>query len=588
MLTPSVILIFVTIVFLLSSLYLNWFRPTISFFIAIVVLVLGGILSPTEALMGFANEQLAVIVMLLIISDMFRKSSVVNVVFNKLFNAGQSIGKFKLSMMVAVASFSAFFNNTPLVAMMMPYVNSWSQEKGVSPSQLLIPLSYAAILGGCVTLIGTSTNLIVNGMAIELGLPALSIFDYTAVGLPMLLIGVAYLFFFGKKLLPHYEENKSEEKQSKREYFVETVIKRGSSLINSSVEGAGFRNLSGLYLVEVIRQSRSISPITPDFIFEEEDTLIFAGETDVVKEIKRTELGLTLPKVVERMVDKHSSTNEIVISYNSSLIGKVVKETDFRARFDAAIVAIHRNGERLSGKIGDMVLRAGDVLLVFSGTDFLARTKNNQAFYILTHKEKPEDASVVKVLAVFLALIAAIAVATFTSTPLIIGLGLVLLLGIMLKIMPSNEIRKGLDFDLIVLIAFGLAFGKGMINSGASLFLADTFLTLSAYFSPVFFLMFIFLVTNLLAAYITNKAAVAILFPISIAMAMELGVNPLPFILIVSFGAAANFITPIGYQTNLMVYGPGGYSFKDFLRIGWPLTIIYMVLSALILNYLYL
>lgn len=277
----------------------------------------------------------------------------------------------------------------------------------------------------------------------------------------------------------------------------------------------------------------------------------------------------------------------MVVSFNSSLIRKKVKETDFRARFDAAIVAIHRNGERLSGKIGDMELKAGDVLLVFSGSNFISRAKNNRAFYILSHTEEAEDINVKKVSLVFVALIASVVVSSVSSLSLFLCLACVLLLGILLKIMPLNEIRKGLDFDLIILIAFGLAFGKAMINSGASIYLADGFLLLQNYLNPTLFLMLIFLITNVLAAYITNKAAVAILFPISVSIAMQLGLNPIPFILIVSFGAAANFITPIGYQTNLMVYGSGGYNFKDFMRIGGPLTIIYMVVSAVILGAIY-
>lgn len=588
MLTPSVILILISIVFLLSALYLEWFRPTVVFFIAILFLVIGGVLTPSEALHGFGNEQLAVIILLLIISDIFRKSSVIDVLFNKLFGKSNSLSRFRFSMMLLVASFSAFFNNTPLVAMMMPYVNRWSNQKKVSASKLLIPLSYAAILGGCVTLIGTSTNLIVNGMAVDNGFEPLGIFDFTAVGLPMLILGVLYLSLFGNKLLPSKSTDAEKLYKQSREFFIETMVKSNSPLLGKTVENAGLRNLKGLYLVELIRDEHSITPVSPDEILQEEDTLIFAGETTAVEEISKSDLGLTLPKTVERMIDKKSSINEIVVSFNSSLIGKKVMDTDFRARFDAAIVAVHRNGEKLSGKIGEIELRAGDVLLVFSGSDFLSRTKNNQAFYILTHTEEPEDINVTKVSLVFLSLLASIIISATTTIPLIIGLSVVLMLAIFMKIVPLNEIRKGMDFELIMLIAFGLAFGKAMINSGASLYIADLFMLLNNYVGSIGFLMIMFIVTNILAAYITNKAAVAILFPISIALAADLGFNPIPFILIVSFGAAANFITPIGYQTNLMVYGPGGYSFKDFMKVGMPLTILYMIVSALILNYIYL
>ncbi len=588
MLTTPVILLLATIVFLLSALYLEWFKPTVSFFIAILVFIFGGILTPSEALNGFANEQLAVIVLLLIISDIFKKSSVVNVLFHRLFGRSENVSSFKLGMMTVVASFSAFFNNTPLVAMMMPYTNNWAIKNKVAPSKLLIPLSYAAILGGCVTLVGTSTNLIVNGLAIDAGFKSLSIFDFTTVGLPMMVIGIIYLLLFGNKLLPDTRSTKEDGNKGSREFFVETQIKANSKLINQTVESSGFRALKGLYLVEVVRNDLSFSPVAPDFILRQDDALFFAGETKALEEIKEGSLGLTLPKIVDRLLGEKSSTNEVVVSFNSFLIGQKVKETDFRARFDAAIVAIHRNGERLSGKIGDMELKAGDVLLVFSGSNFISRAKNNRSFYILSHTEEPENINVKKVSLVFSALVFSVILSASTSVSLLLCLACVLLLGILLKIMPLNEIRKGLDFDLIILIAFGLAFGKAMMNSGASIYLADGFLLLQNYLSPTLFLMLIFLITNVLAAYITNKAAVAILFPISVSIAIQLGLNPIPFILIVSFGAAANFITPIGYQTNLMVYGSGGYNFKDFMKIGWPLTLIYMVVSSVILGTVYL
>lgn len=588
MITPSIVLILSVLLFLLAALYFELFRPTVTFLIALFALVLGGVLSPTEAIHGFANEQLVIIVLLLIISDIFKKSSVVDVLFNRLFGTNQSVSFFKLKMMTVVAAFSAFFNNTPLVAMMMPYVNNWATKNEVSVSKLLIPLSFAAILGGCITLIGTSTNLIVNGLAIDAGFTSLSIFDFAWVGLPMLLLGLLYLYFLGDKLLPNKIEETDTLIQTKREFFIETKVKNGSQLIGKTVQSGGFRNLKGLYLVELVRNGKSIAPVSPEERMQVEDTLIFAGETSSVEEIQKQGLGLTLPKKVARMLDNHASMNEIVVSFNSALIGKKVQNTDFRARFDAAIVAIHRNGESLRGKLGEIELRAGDVLLVFSGTDFLSRTKNHQAFYVLTHTEQPEEVNVKKVSLMFAALIASIFLAALSSISLLTCLVGVLLLAIFMKIVPLNEIRKGLDFDLILLIAFGLALGKAMINSGASIYLADLFLFLNPYLGGFGFLMLIFIVTNLLAAYITNKAAVAILFPISTALALELGLNPIPFILIVSFGAAANFITPIGYQTNLMVYGPGAYSFKDFMRIGLPLTLLYMLVSAFVLNYIYL
>ena len=586
MLTFPVFLLLFVLLFLVSALYLEWFRPTVTFFIAVLLLVLGGILTPAEALQGFANEQLAVIILLLVISDIFRKSSIINVIFNRFFGQKKTLKGFSTRMMMIVSVFSSFFNNTPIVAMMMPYVNKWGNTNNISPSKLLMPLSFATILGGCITLIGTSTNLVVNGLAVDAGFEPLGIFDFTLVGLPMLIIGILYLIFFGIKMLPDYKDHMQNLHSQSREYFIETAVLEGSPLIGKSVENAQLRNLKGLYLVEIIRDGRVITPVGPEELLENNDILIFAGDTASIDELSRIEMGLSFPKSCESLVKEKTGVNEVVISYNSGLIGKRVKDTNFRAKFDGAIVAIHRNGEKLGGKIGEVVLRAGDVLLVFSGSDFITRTRTNQSFYILSTVDNNE-VNVTKITVLFTSLLAAIIVAAATNISLLICLSVVLLLAVFMKVVPMNDIRKGLDMDLILLIAFGLALGKAMINSGLAVFVADAILKINTFLNPFLLMMLLFIVTNIMAAYITNKAAVAIIFPISVAIAMELGLPTVPFILIVAFGAAANFITPIGYQTNLMVYGPGGYSFKDFMKIGMPLTIIYMIISSLILTYAY-
>lgn len=586
MISLDIALLLIVLAFLVPALYLEWFRPTVSFFIAVLVLVLAGILSPKEALRGFANEQLAVIVLLLIISDIFKKSSIINVIFNRFFGKKKSLNAFSARMMVSVSVVSSFFNNTPIVAMMMPYVNKWGNANNISPSKLLMPLSFATILGGSITLIGTSTNLVVSGLAVDAGFEPLGMFDFTLVGLPMLVIGILYLVFFGNKKLPNHQDHMESLVNTPREYFIETAVLEGSPLIGKSVEEAQLRNLKGLYLVEIIREGHAITPIGPDDILEDDDILIFAGDTTSIDELSRARMGLSFPKSWESLIKEKAGINEVVISYNSGLIGKRVKDTNFRARFDGAIVAIHRNGEKLKGKIGEVSLRAGDVLLVFSGSDFITRTKTNQSFYILTTVENKE-VNVTKISILFVSLLAAIITSAAAGISLMICLSIVLMLAVFMKVVPMNDIRKGLDLDLILLIVFGLALGKAMINSGAAIFVSDALLSLNHFLNPFVLMMLLFFVTNVMAAYITNKAAVAIIFPISVTIALELGLPVLPFILIVAFGAAANFISPIGYQTNLMVYGPGGYTFKDFMRVGMPLTIIYMIVSALILSYSY-
>lgn len=583
MITFSMALVFAVIIFLLVALYSGKVRAEVSFFIAVTVLTIAGILKPSEVLAGFANVQLAVIMLLLVISDIIRKTDIVDLIFNRLFKGTRSVGGFIFRMMAFVTPVSAFFNNTPLVAMMMPYVYSWSKKNNTSPSKLLIPLSYAAILGGCMTLVGTSTNLVVNGMAVDAGFPSLEIFDFAWVGFPMVIVGTIYLSLFSNKILPSHKDAMDEFKEDWREYFVETEIDANSPLVGKSVAEAGLRKLSGNFLVEIVRKSAIIKPVSPEHILRAGDKLIFTGETESIPELTKPELGLTLPK--ECTAAELSDVVEVVVSYNSWLIGRKVRHTDFRGKYDAAIVAIHRNGEKLSGKVGDIELEAGDVLLLFAGRDFDIRSSGNE-FYIISKKEN-KKVNAKKAIMVVAGVLLSVIISSTTSMSLFACLLILLAISFFTKTLTGSEIKRGINLNMMLIMTFGLALGKAMINSGAAEFMATNILSFAEPYGPVAILGMIFLVTNILASYMTNLAAVAIIFPISVGIAQSLNLPLEPFIMIVAFGGAANFITPIGYQTNLMVYGSGGYSFGDFMKIGLPLTIIYIVLGTLLMAWRY-
>ncbi|HAP68894.1 MAG TPA: SLC13 family permease [Flavobacteriales bacterium] len=583
MISFSMALVFAVIIFLLVALYSGKLRAEVSFFIAVTVLIIAGVLSPSEALAGFANEQLAVIMLLLVISDIIRKTDVINLVFNQLFRGTKTVSGFVFRMVAFVAPTSAFFNNTPLVAMMMPYVYSWSKKNKISPSKLLIPLSYAAILGGCMTLVGTSTNLVVNGMAVDAGFNSLNIFDFAWVGFPMVLVGGIYLALFSDKILPSHKDAMDDFKDGWREYFVETEIEANSPIVGKSVSEAGLRNLSGNFLVEIIRKTAVITPVSPEHILRANDKLIFTGETSSIPELSKPELGLSLPK--ECIASELSDVVEVVVSHNSWLIGRRVKNTHFRGKYDAAIVAIHRNGAKISGKIGSVVIQAGDVLLLFAGRDFDIRATGNE-FYVISKKEnKKVDAK--KAVMVIAGVLLSVVVSANTALSLFSCLLVVLAISFFTKTLTGSEIKRGINLNMMLIMAFGLALGKAMSNSGAAEFIANNILKVAEPFGPVAILGMVFLVTNLLASYMTNLAAVAIIFPISVGIAQSMNLPLEPFIMIVAFGGAANFITPIGYQTNLMVYGSGGYSFNDFMKIGLPLTILYIVIGTLLMSWRY-
>jgi len=582
----DIILIFIVMAFLLVMLYSDRLMPSVSFLIAITVLTIGGVITPSQALSGFANDQLAVIVMLLVLSGVVRRSTMVENLFGRMLPKTLSANTFMAKMMGMVSVSSAFFNNTPLVAMMMPYVYDWCKKKKIAPSRMLIPLSYAAILGGCCTLIGSSTNLIVNGMAIEAGLDSLNIFDFVLVGVPMLLIGIGFLLLFGKSLLPERSDVMDAYVEMSREYLVETVIKPGSELIGKSIVQAQLRNLEGVFLVEIIRHEKVITPVSPEENLEEGDTLIFSGVTSAIDELTKPEMGLSLPKACV-LPQAEGGIAEVVISQNSRLIGQKIKNSDFRGQYDGSILAVHRNRENLSGKIGEIDIRAGDVLLVLTGNDFYKRIEGIQPFYFISKEQELKRIPTTKILILVMGLIGGIvlhATGVFQLfNSLLILLGLVMVMGVM----PVDEIRKEMDFNLIILLALGLSFGRAMIESGAAVYIADLLLKITVPWGKLGIIGGLFLITNLLSAYISNSAVVAIVFPVSIAMANAMGHDVTPYILVICFGAAASFITPIGYQTNLMVYGPGRYSFKDFFRIGLPLTLLYMIVCVGVLTYLY-
>ncbi len=583
------------IAFLIVALYTEIMRPAITFLAAVVLLVVFGVISAEEALHGFANEQLAVIVLLLILANIFSKTRVITTLFKGIFRDSDRPRGFLMKMMSTVGISSAFLNNTPLVAMMMPYVYTWSKKKKLSPSRFLIPLSYASILGGCVTLIGTSTNLIANGLASDIVHEmsggeqtfSLGIFDFAYVGIPMLVIGFLYLLLFGHRLLPDKQSALEQLLGKDREYFLETHVKQNSSLIGKTVEDGGLRNLKGLFLVEIMRDGNIISPVAPTERLEYDDVLFFAGDLESITELTSPGMGLSLPKSCNIPVTEKTDVVEVVVAHNSRLVGKKVQDSDFRGRYDGAILAIHRNGEKLWGKIGDIALKAGDVLLVLAGKDFDKRTANSPAFYLISKAREIHAMATWKATILVVGLIGAVALAALGWVSLFISLSILLLLTLLLKMVSPVEIRNGVDFNLIIIIAMGLAFGKAMLNSGAADTLANSIAGVSNTFGPIGLLAGIFLVTNLLSAFMTSKAAVAIVMPIAISLAGSMHLPLTPFVLTVAFGGAANFMTPIGYQTNLMVYGPGGYSFKDFLKIGLPLTLIYLVVCVVILSYIY-
>lgn len=586
--TTDQIIVTIVIVFLLVSLYKRIFGPGFTFVIGVSVLGISGILSPSEILNGFANEQIAVIILLLFIGEVIRKSTLIDNMFNSLFKKTHTYKGFIARLLLPVAALSSMINNTPLVAIMMPYVHNWGQKNNIAVSKLLIPLSYAAILGGTATLIGTSTNLVVNGLVAEQTIipdfKTLEIFDFAPVGLIMIVLGGLYLILFGYKLLPDNRGLKEKLNEKSREYIVEVRISRNSEYHNKTVENAKLRNLKGLFLVEIVRNGQVISPVSPQTKMQEDDQLIFAGNTETIADMVENDSNIKPAELGGFGRRSKTEVVEVFVTPNSNLISKTVKESNFRGKYDAAILAVHRNGEKISGKIGDVKPVAGDLLLLVTGEDFSSRSADSSEFFVVDKVRSIEKMPTYQSVLIIGGLVTSVVLSSFKIVPLFTSLLVFIIVLLLTKVAHPKELYKGLNFNLIFIIALSLALGMAMIKTNIAFALSHAFLEVIKPFGVITLLMGVYLVTNLLASVITNIGAVAITFPISLSLAEQLGADPKPFVLLVAYAAAASFITPIGYQTNLMVYGPGGYTFKDFMKIGLPLSILFMITTVIVLT----
>ncbi len=591
MLGFDAIVVIVVLLFLIISLYKEIVGPAMTFLIAVIVLAVFRILEPSEVLGGFANEQIAIIIMLLLLGDIYRKTSVLDIVFDRLFRSAKTTKGFTFRMLAIVSPLSAFLNNTPLVALMMPYVNRRAKQTHEYVSKLMIPLSFATILGGCATLIGTSTNLIVNGLVVNQtiipDLEPLHIFDFAPVGGAMMIIGSAYLLLFGQRLLPKRNGPIDEIHEVNRRYIVEARIKSGSFWIGKTIKEAGLRNLQGLYLFEIIREDIQITAVPEDAILYEEDILLFTGTTQAIADLVNSTEGLQIPSVGMFARKKNTEVIEAVIPHNSDLIGKSLKVVNFRSKFDATAIAVHRNGETLKGQIGKVVLKAGDAVLLLAGSYFETRIKDTADLFLISRVKEIQRLGIWRTTYLIGGTIAVILFSSLGFFKLFTGLLVLLTSLLMLKITNPRDLAKSIDYDLGLIIAMSLSLGISMMKTGIADLFAHNIIVIFKPLGIIGTLSGIYIITTFLAAYITNKAAVAVVFPVALSISLEMNLPPMPFVLIVAYAAAANFMTPIGYQTNLMVYGPGGYKFSDYFKIGFPLTILYLIVTVSVLYFIY-
>ncbi|GAB4379285.1 MAG: SLC13 family permease [Calditrichia bacterium] len=586
-------LLYTAFLLILMSIVLvkEWLTTEIAVFTTLLLLVVGKVVTVEEAFSGFSNIGVLSIAILFVVAGALKSSGALIYLNPIIFgNRAGSLTRKLVQLVFPVSFISAFTNNTPIVAMLIPAVRSWAEKYGYSISKFLIPVSYAAILGGMCTLIGTSTNLIVHGLLIDAGYEGFGFFEISKIGVPAAIIGLLFLVIAGPRLLPERAEPIVELGEKTREFVIELKVTDQYPHIEKTIEEAGLRHLKGLFLFQIERDGKLIAPVGPEQKIQLGDRLFFTGLPHTILELQRTP-GLQLIKDSSFDLKQYDSdqikTYEAVISASSPLVGQNVRESNFRSRYGAVIIAIHRNGTRIQKKIGDIVLHPGDTLLLLADQDFKRKWYHSNDFYLIsTTTSIPSKAQWQAKLAIFIFALMII-LTVLNILPLISAAGLAAIALVLTGCISPGNAKSMIDWKVLLIIAAAFGIGHGIENSGLAALLAEAILDASSVWGSIGVLIGVYLVTSVYTNIITNNATAALLFPIGIAAAHSLNADVRPFALAVTIAAAASFATPISYQTNLMVYGPGGYKFKDYLRIGIPMQTLVGIVAVGMISLLY-
>ena len=548
--------------------------------------------APAAVAAGFGNEGLLTIAALFIVACGLTETGTVSVVTRHVLGHPRSVAGAQLRLMTSVAAFSAFLSNTAVVATYLPVVREWSQRTRHSVSKLYLPLSYAAVLGGTCTLVGTTTTLLVHGLMLETrasdpSVPVMGLFTIGAIGLPITLVGIAYVVATSRWLLPERREAHATF-ANPREYAIEMKVRPGSPIVGRTIEQAGLRHLPGAYLASIERHGEARVAVGRSEMLQGDDRLVFVGAVDSVVDLRAMPgLEPATDQVFKLNGHRHDRCLvEAVVSNTCPAAGQSVRDSRFRSRYDAAVIAIHRNGERLALKIGDVVLQPGDTLLLETHPNFLRHHRNSRDFFLTSpvensHPRRHERAWMA--LAVLGALVAGTASGPWTGLSVFSAATIAAGLMLLTRCCSVEQARRSVDWSLLVTIGSALALGRAIETTGLASAVAHGVLTSLDGAGPFAVLAAVYGATLLCTELVTNNAAAALMFPISHAAAVAAGASFMPFALAVALAASLGFATPIGYQTHLMVYGPGGYRFSDFVRNGLPLDLLLMAVSVTLL-----
>jgi di/tricarboxylate transporter len=549
--------------------------PDLVMMAALFALAGVGVLTPQETFLGFANPALAAVGALFVVSAGLRETGALDMTLGRLFGSERSERGALARICPPVAFLSAFLNNAPIVAMMTPTIIDWARRRGLSPSRFLIPLSYSSILGSSTTIIGTSTILTVAGLMIDAGMPEMGFFELAPVGIVFVVAGISYLLLAAPRLLPERQEPREELGEHRREYTASMIVEPDCPLINQTVEQAGLRHLPGLFLVEIDRLGRTITPVAPDNSICNGDRLVFAGVVSTIVELQRIR-GLVPATDDEAPAPNvpHHRLVEAVVSPSSPLVGQSIRAANFRTVYDAAVIAVHRNGARVPGKIGAIVLEAGDTLLMQGAPGFQRAHRNSPDFYLVSEIAESERPRHDRAWIAILILGAMVLAASVGGYPISIAAFLAIGAMLIFRCINGRIARNSVNFSILMVIGAGFGIAIAMQKTGAAAAVAGLLSSAAGVLGPHGTLALVYLTTLLLAEMLHHNAAVVIMFPIAVATAELVGADTRPFVMSVALGGCAAFASPVTYQTHLIVYGPGGYRFSDFIRVGVPLDAI--------------
>jgi di/tricarboxylate transporter len=561
--------------------------------------VLGGVLPLTDGLKGFAHPAVVMIGSLFVVAAGLAETGGMMVIAEKLLGQPRTIAGAQLRMMTPVALLSGFMNNTPIVVMYLPIINDWARKLRVSPSKLYMPLSFAALLGGKITMIGTASNVVVMGLYVDffadrlqseqggeaagwlsnIGVlpfsPQEQFWAIALLGVPTTIAGIVLVVLLSRWLLPE-RRPASQDVTDSRRYQVEMRVLPNSPIVGKSIEQAGLRHLPGLYLTQIERGDTILHAVGPDTQIEAEDSLAFAGILDSVVDLRKIRGLVPATDQVDKVLGEHHQRTlvEAVVAHSSGLVGKTVRASRFRTRFNAAIIAVHRNGKMVEGKIGDIVLYPGDVLLLDTHYGFVDAHRNSDMFYLVSNVADSRPVMHERSGIALAILVLLIALLTLSSLPPTVAALTCAGLMIMTRCVTADVAHQRINWPILLVIGGALGIGESLKHTGAAVTIAHSLLNFFSDWGPYGLLLVLFLVTMLFAQVITSYGAAVLMFPITMATAESLGVNPEPFVLSLMVAAGSTYLTPVAYQTNLMVYGPGGYRFFDYTRLGAPLVLL--------------